>query len=41
MELGVPLELLLWSKEDHDSYKYAPVDEEARETLLELDLRKN
>ena len=35
--MGVPLELLLWSKEDFDSYRYAPIDEDSRETLLELD----
>lgn len=41
MSMGVPLELLLWSKEDQDSYRYAPIDEDSRETILELDQRRN
>ena len=39
--MGVPLELLLWSKEDFESYRYAPIDEDSRETLIELDQIKN
>lgn len=39
--MGVPLELLLWSKEDFDAYRYAPIDEDSRETLLELEQIKN
>ena len=39
--MGVPLELILWSKEDLDSFRYAPIDEDSRETLLELDQLKS
>jgi len=35
--MGVPLEMILWSREDPDSYRYAPIDDESRETLLELE----
>jgi centrosomal protein CEP104 len=35
--MGVPLEMILWSKEDPDSFRYAPIDEDSRETLLELE----
>ena len=41
MSMGVPLELLMWSKEDHNSYRYAPIDEDTRETIIELDSRRN
>lgn len=41
LELGVPLDTLMWSKEDHDSYRYAPIDEDTRETLMELDNMRN
>ena len=40
LSIGVPLETVLWSHEDHNSYKYAPIDEETRETLEELDQRQ-
>jgi hypothetical protein len=39
LKMGVPLEMLMWSHEDHQSYKYAPVDEDSRETLMELDMK--
>jgi centrosomal protein CEP104 len=39
--MGVPLEIILWSKEDFESYRYAPIDEDSRETLMELDLIKS
>lgn len=35
--MGVPLEMILWSKEDPDSFRYAPIDDDSRETLLELE----
>lgn len=35
--MGVPLEMILWSKEDPDAFRYAPIDDESRETLLELE----
>lgn len=35
--MGVPLEMIYWSKEDLNSYRYAPIDEGSRETLIELD----
>jgi centrosomal protein CEP104 len=41
VSLGVPLDPLMWSREDRNSYKFAPVDEDSRETLLELEERLN
>ncbi len=38
--MGVPIEMLMWSHEDHKSFKFAPVDEDSRETLLELDMKR-
>mmetsp|Transcript_19717 Transcript_19717/g.36321 ORF Transcript_19717/g.36321 Transcript_19717/m.36321 type:complete len:710 (-) Transcript_19717:6079-8208(-) len=41
VSLGVPLDPMMWSKEDRKSYRYAPIDEDSRETLLELEEKQN
>ena len=41
MSVGMPLDLITWSHESQDSFRHAPVDEESRETLLELEVKRN
>ena len=37
IELGVPLDIVEWSHADEDSYKFTPVDDESRESLIDLE----
>ena len=37
IELGVPIDLVEWSHAESDSYKFTPVDQDTRETLIDLE----
>ena len=41
MELGMPLDLLNWFESDDRNYGYAPIDEETRCTLRDMQKMKH
>jgi hypothetical protein len=41
IELGLPVENVKWSSLENDSYAYAPVDEDTRETILDMEKNRD
>jgi len=41
IELGLPLDAVNWSYTDQNSYTYAPVDDDTRQTLIDMERKRD
>jgi hypothetical protein len=41
IEMGLPIESVNWSYTDENSYTYAPVDDDTRQTLIDMERKRD
>lgn len=41
IEMGLPIETVNWSYVDDNSYTYAPVDDDTRQTLIDMERKRD
>mmetsp|Transcript_14301 Transcript_14301/g.10347 ORF Transcript_14301/g.10347 Transcript_14301/m.10347 type:complete len:155 (-) Transcript_14301:1555-2019(-) len=41
IEMGLPLDAVNWSYTDQNSYTYAPVDDDTRQTLIDMERKRD
>jgi hypothetical protein len=41
IEMGLPIESVNWSYTDENSYTYVPVDDDTRQTLIDMERKRD